>query len=181
MKRIHKILAGTAGALTLAAVTAVAAAPYGAFGACDEMGPGAAGAARMGMMQGGMGPGAYGAMRGGGPGLMSAQRLDQLKTELALTSEQEAAWQAFSAKATEQASLMQATHEQHWKAAGADTTAPARMTMHTGSMTQHLAGMQAMGSALSDLYAVLTPQQRSTVDQYFGPRGQRGFGRGMHG
>jgi len=46
MKRIHKILAGTVGALTLAAVTAVMAAPSGTFGGCDGTGPGAAGTAR---------------------------------------------------------------------------------------------------------------------------------------
>jgi hypothetical protein len=181
MKRIHKILAGTAGALTLVAVTAVAAAPYGGFGGCDGTGPGAAGEARMGMTYGGMGPGSFGGMRGGGPGAMSEQALAQLKTELAITAKQEPAWQAFSAKATEQANLMQATREQHWKAAGADTSAPARMALHIGSMTQHLAGMQAVSTAMTDLYAVLTPEQRSVADRYFGHMGPRGYGRGMHG
>ena len=39
MKRIHKIIAGTAGALALVAATAFAAAPDGTFGPCG--GPGA--------------------------------------------------------------------------------------------------------------------------------------------
>jgi len=181
MKRIHKVLAGTAGVLALAAVTFAFAAPPGPFGACDGTGPGAAGPGPMGMMYGGVGPRGFGPMWGGGPGVMSEQYLAQLKTQLAITSQQEAAWQAFSAKAAEQASLMQATHEQHWKAAAADTTAPARMASHLGAMAQHLAGMQAMSTALTDLYAVLTPEQRSVADRVLAPMGQRGYGRGMRG
>jgi len=181
MKRIHKILAGTVGALTLVAVTAVIAAPVGTFGGCDGTGPGAAGAGRMGWMHGGMGPGGHDGMWAGGPVQMSEQYLAQMKTQLAITSQQEPAWQAFAAKAAEQASLMQATHQQHWQAAGADATAPARMAQQISSMTQHLAGMQAMNSALTNLYAVLTPEQRSLADQNFGQMGRHGFGRGMRG
>jgi hypothetical protein len=48
-------------------------------------------------------------------------------------------------------------------------------------MTRHLAGMQAMSSALTDLYAALTPEQRSLADQHFGHMGQRAYGRGMRG
>jgi hypothetical protein len=181
MKRIHKILAGTAGALTLVVVTAAMAAPGGAFGACDGSGPGMAGGGRMGMMQGGMGPGARGGNWGGGPGAMSEQFLAQMKTRLAITPQQEPAWQAFSAKATEQAQQMQATREQHWKAAGTAVTAPAQMSLQIGMMTQRLAGMQAMSGALTDLYAALTPEQRSLADQQFAPMSHRGHGRGMRG
>jgi hypothetical protein len=181
MKRIHKILAGAVGALTLVVAATVMAAPGGQFGGCDGAGPGAAGPGRMGWMHGGMGPGGHGGMWGGGPGVMSEQYLAQMKTQLAISPKQESAWQAFAAKAAEQASLMQATREQHWQATSADTTAPARMALQIGYMTRHLAGMQAVNATLTDLYAVLTPEQRSLADQYFGHIGQRGFGRGMRG
>lgn len=182
MKRIHKIIAATTGALALVAVTAVTAAPYGAFGG----GPGYMGGGHMGMMYGGMGAGmgpgmGHGGMSGGGIGMMSEQGLVQLKTQLAITAQQEPAWQAFTAKAAEQWKLMQTTHEQHWQAANAATSAPAQMSLRIGYMTQHLAGMQAMNTALTDLYAVLTPEQRTLADQVLGHMGPRGQGRGLRG
>jgi len=59
-----------------------------------------------------------------------------------------------------------------------DTPAPDRMAQRLGVMTQHLAGMQAVNTTFKDLYAVLTPQQRSVADEQFGFMGPRGFGRG---
>jgi hypothetical protein len=69
-------------------------------------------------------------------------------------------------------------HAQRWQAAASDTTVPARMASNTAWMTQRLAGMQAVTTALSDLYAVLTPEQRTVADQSFGAVGPRGYGRG---
>jgi len=164
MKRIHKILVGTAGALTLAVVTAVAAAPDGPVGPYGGMGMGGG----MGMM--------HGAMSGGQHGALSAQDFDQMKSRLTITAQQEPAWQAFTAKATEQAALMQAMHAQRLQAGNAETSAPDRMNQHIGLMTQGLASMQAMNVAMTNLYAVLTPQQRNTADLLFGHMGQRGMG-----
>lgn len=180
MKRIHKILAGTAGALTLAVVTVVAAAPNGPMAGtgCDHgMGSGMGGVGSMGMMHGGM----QGGMQGGGPAMMSAQYLTQMKTQLAITPQQEPAWEAFAVKAAGQAGLMQATHAQHYQAVDTNAAAPDVMAQHIGQMGQHLAGMRAVDAALKDLYAVLTPEQRSVADQSFGHMGQGGQGRGMHG
>jgi len=192
MKRIHKILAGAAG--TLALVTTVAIAQGGPGygmgpgmmhgGPGMGMGPGMMhGGPGMGMgpgkMQGGMGPGMM--QGGGGPGAMSAQHLTDMKTRLAITAEQEPAWQAFSAKAAEQATLMQAMHAQHQQAADANEAAPDRMARHIGLMTQRLAGMQAMNAAMKDLYGVLTPEQRTVADQSFGHMGPRGARHGMRG
>ena len=185
MKGVHKIIAGAAGALTLVAATAFAAAPDGTFGPCG--GSGAAGYGPMGMMYGGMGPGGHGSvatggrggMWGGGFGFMSEQHLANLKTELKITAQQEPAWKAFAVKVAEQASQMQAMHAQRGQAPSADATAPANMASHLGWMTQRLAGMQAMNSALTDLYAVLTPEQRSVADQSFGPMGSGAHGHGM--
>jgi Domain of Unknown Function (DUF1520). len=120
-------------------------------------------------------------MWGGGPATVSGQYLTQMKARLAITPQQEAAWQAFAAKAAEQANLMQAIHVQQHQAVDANAAGPDVMAQHIGLMTQHLAGMQAVNAALKDLYAVLTPEQRSIADQSFGHMGPRGYGRGMHG
>src|SRR5664279_3592034 len=180
MKRVHTIIAGTAGTLALVAATEFAAAPEVGFGPCGSPGGAGRGYGPMAMMQGG-GPGGHGGMWGGGRGFMSAQNLDALKSQLAITAQQEPAWSAFAAKAAEQASLMQSTREQHWQGAGADTTPQARMAQHIGLMAQHLAGMQAMNGAMTDLYAVLTPEQRSTADRLFSHMGSGGYGPGMMG
>ena len=108
---------------------------------------------------------------------MSEQHLATLKSELAITPQQEPAWKAFAAKVAEQASQMQALHAQRWQAAGTETTVPARMASNTAWMSQRLAGMQAVTTALTDLYAVLTPEQRTIADQSFGAVGPRGYGR----
>jgi len=184
MKRVHKIIAGTAGTLALVAV-AFAAAPESGFGPCGGPGGAGPGYGPMGMMNGG-GPGAGGGMwgggtRGAGMGFMSAQRLDAVKSQLAITAQQEPAWSAFAAKAAEQATLMQSTREQHWQDAGADTTAQGRMAQHIGLMAQQLASMQAMNGAMTDLYAVLTPAQRGTADRLFSHTGPGGYGPGMMG
>ena len=184
MKRVHKIIAGTAGTLALVAA-AFAAAPESGFGPCGGPGGTGPGYGPMGMMNSG-GPGARGGMwgggmRGAGMGFMSAQNLDAVKSQLAITAQQEPAWSAFAAKAAEQASLMQSTREQRWQGAGADTTAQARMAQHIGVMGQHLASMQAMNGAMTDLYAVLTPEQRSTADRLFSHTGPGGYGPGMMG
>ena len=68
MKRIHKILAATFGAVALVAATAVIAAPDGSFGGCNAAGSGPFGGGRMGWMDGGGGPGMMGSYEGHGPG-----------------------------------------------------------------------------------------------------------------
>ena len=173
MKRVHKIIAGTTGTLALVAA-AWAASPESDFGPCGGPSGAGPGYGPMGMMNGG-------GMRGAGFGFMSAQNLDAVKSQLAITAQQEPAWSAFAAKAAEQASLMQSTREQRWKGAGPDTTPQARMAQHIGLMGQHLASMQAMKGAMTDLYAVLTPEQRSTADRLFSHTGTGGYGPGMMG
>lgn len=180
MTRFQKMIVAVAGAAALTLVTAVSAGPYGPAGYCDGTGPGIG---RMGMQQGGWGPGMGPGMRPGmggmGFGYGAAANLDQLKTQLAITAEQESAWQAFAKQASEQSKQMQAMHAEHWQAT--DLTAPAMMSLRIGAMTQRLAGMQAMNTALTDLYAVLTPQQRVTADRLMGHGGPGGQGMHRHG
>lgn len=186
MNRLQKIVAGSTVALTLIAATTVFAA--GPDGTCNHGGPG------MGMM-GGERHGAMHdrmmAMHAGGPGggqmggqmgaQMGEQRLAQFKAELKLTAAQEPAWQAFSTKAKEQMAGMK--DMQQSKADDAKLSAPDRMDQHLAQMTKRMAGMQTMNAAVKDLYAVLTPEQRTAADQHFSHMmgGHRGGGHHMGG
>ena len=104
-------------------------------------GPGMMGRGGPGMMMGGgpgmMGYGGPGMMMGAGRGPMFASndadiakfqqdRLGQLKSQLSITAEQQPAWDAFAAKAAEQAKTMQALRKD--VTAG---TAPERMARQT--------------------------------------------------
>ena len=182
MKRLHKILIGTAGVLAVAVGTAVVAAPRDGMGECG-MGGG---------MGGGMGPGMGPGMAQGGhwrgdgdTAAFAEKRLAALKTELKITAQQEPAWQAFASKATEQAKAMQAQRQQlqqeRDKAGATPVPAPERMAQHLEQMKQHLANMESMQGTVKNLYAALTPEQRALADKHF-DRGQRGgpMGHRMH-
>ena len=93
-----------------------------------------------------------------------------------ITAQQEPAWQAFAAKASERAKAMQALHTQHQQTTDAKAAAPDRMAQHIADMQQHLTDMQTMQAALKDLYAVLTPEQRAIADQHAARMGGRGMG-----
>jgi hypothetical protein len=156
MKTTHVVVA-----VSLAGIALVAAAqPFG-------MGPGGAGA--------GFGPAMH--MRAGqGPmGAVDAttidSRLSDLKAQLKITTEQEAAWQSFAGAAKQQASGIQALRAQMHPSTGA---APDQMAQHTQIMEQRAAGMATMTKAFDALYAVLTSEQKSIADQHFGPMAHRG-------
>lgn len=120
-----------------------------------------------GMMMGpGAGPGMM--MMGGGRGPMFASnatdmskyqqdRLGQLKSQLSITAEQQPAWDAFAAKAAEQAKTMQALRQD----AGSGTM-PERMQ-------QRQKAMGSMSESFGKLYEALTPKQRELFDRSTGP------------
>lgn len=153
-------------------------------------GPGAGrgGPGMMGMM--GYGPGydrGGPGMRRGGPGsgpgfspsAMVDGRLAALKSELKITADQDSAWQAFAAKAKQQAESRQAVRGQ---AAAQAQTAPERLAQHAEFAKQRAASLDAMTAAVKDLYAALTPEQKAVADQRLasggmGPMGGRGFRR----
>jgi Spy/CpxP family protein refolding chaperone len=155
MKRSHKIVTGLAASVSLAAAALVYAQPAGS-GPC---------------MGAGMGPhGMGGKMGAGNPAAMVESHLTSLKSELNITPGQEGAWQAFAAKAKQQAESMQAIRAGMQQAPG---SAPERMSQHTEIMKQRLAGMEAMTSAVKDLYAALTPEQKAIADKHFQMMGGR--------
>ncbi|NDY92814.1 Spy/CpxP family protein refolding chaperone [Ideonella livida] len=157
--------------------------------ACDGAGP-------MG------GPGGHGGRHGGwdrddregrDPVARAEKHLGRLKTELKITAAQDKAWQAFSGTVGKQAAtLKERQAKAPDRAALAKLTAPERMAQHTEAMKQRVADMEVMNKAVKDLYAALTPEQRTTADKLMdrlhaghggrgdrddrGPRGHHGRG-----
>jgi len=127
--------------------------------------------------RGGYGPGAgYGA----GPTERSEARLSFLKNELKITADQEAAWDAYAKQVKTRAETMQAFHAQGPIAA---ESAAERIEQHAARMKLRADQEQAMSLAVKDLFAVLTPEQKTVANQYFGgtrigQAGGRGYGRG---
>ncbi len=167
MKRTHLFAAATLAALSLAAATAAFA--HGGSGTGPGSGP-------MGAMHGASAPG--GPQGTGDPTARMEAHLSGLKTELKITPAQELAWQVLVGQAKQQAQGHQAVHA---TMQGGTASTPDRMAQHTETMKQRVAGMEKMNSALKDLYATLTPEQKATADKRFGHQGgQMGGSMGGH-
>ena len=164
MKTLSKLVIGAVAGVGIA----VAAATYAhgpGYGYGSGYGPGYGYGMSM-HGAGGFGPGMgmHGPQGFGGPGAMGA-RLDSLKSELKLTGNQTKAWDAFESAVNSQTQAMFATHNaMHSTAPNPDT--------HIAFMEQRLNGMKAIQKARTDLYNVLTPEQKAIADQYWvgGPR-----------
>ena len=199
MSNTRKMLMGIAAAAALVtASTLTYAFPPGygpGAGPCAEVGRGpgmmgwGGGPGMMGngprgpgmMGYGGMGPrGGWGPGRGAGPAANADAHLAFLKSELKITPEQEAAWQAYAGQMKQRAESMQALFAQPGTPA---QSAPERASQRAEFAKQRAATMESASAALKNLYAVLTPEQKAIADQHFGgPRmaqnGPRGYGRG---
>jgi hypothetical protein len=139
-----------------------------------------------GPMARGYGPGA-GFQPGAGPSANADARLAFLKDTLKITTGQQAAWDAYAAKAKEQANTMVAMRAQM---ANTPQNAQDRITQRTELMKQRVAGMEGVSTAFKELYETLTPEQKAIADQQVGggmrfaqagPRGGYGPGHGMRG
>ena len=130
----------------------------------------------------GPGPGAaWGGPRGFGPGAGPAAnadlRLAYLKNELKITSEQQAAFDAYAASVKKSAANMEAFRAAMFQT---QTQNPSdRIAERAEHMKQRVGDMEAVGTALKGLYAVLTPEQKTIADANMGGRfgGGRGPGR----
>lgn len=178
MKRSHKIVAGIIATVALGIAAAAFAYPGGGhgqgFGPCMGDGPGMG----YGPRGGGYGPqGAAGPSAGRDPVAFAESRLGEMRSELKITTAQDAAWQTFAAKAKKQAEDMQTMRKTMWGAPAA--SAPERIAQRTALMQQRLAGMEDMTAALKELYAVLTPEQKAIADREFAtmPGHHMGHGR----
>lgn len=113
----------------------------------------------------------------------TAEHLDRFKAELKITAAQESAWQSFAEKARQQFDSM----PEQCPMVAANTTpttplsAPERMDKGIEFMKQRLTRMEAMSAAMKDLYAALTPEQKTVADQHFNRSFQsmQGQGRGQ--
>ncbi len=145
---------------------------HGMMGMGQGMGHGHMGQGHMGMgagMHAGMGP-----MQGPEAAATVSARLADSKAQLKITSAQEAAWSKYAALATQQA-------EAH---ANMRTQMHAQMSdPKTASTVDHAAQRETMqkfqqdnlaarDTAFTELYAVLTPEQKSVADQRL--QGRRG-------
>jgi len=118
-----------------------------------------------GMGQGRHSFGPMGQCQQGGPGA----HLDNLKTELKLTDKQTPAWQAFETAVRAQMAAHGAGRGMRQGMSGG----PDAMQAHIAFMEQRLAGMKTILKARTDLYQVLTPEQKAVFDQY-GPHHRHG-------
>lgn len=131
---------------------------HGGMGMGPGMGPG---------MHGGMGPGMGPMGRGGwGPGTDIGARLADTKAALKITATQEAAWSAYADVVTRQAEA-RTNFRDKMRAQMADpkATLPDREAMRE-TMLKFGAEMQNQrATALKNLYAVLTPEQKAQADR----------------
>ncbi len=181
MKRAMKIAItlGTAVTLGLAAA-AVNAQPdgYGPGWHMGGYGPGPGYGMGPGYGRGyGMGPGmmgGYGPGYGMGPqarfGASVDDNLAALKTELGITAKQDAAWQAYAKNAKQQSENRQAWFAKMQQARSAGS-APEFLAQQTEILKQRQTEAEANATALKDLYAALTPEQKAIADQSFGGYG----------
>lgn len=182
MKHATKIAAALGIAIGAAlAATVIEAHPYGA-GPGWGMGPGGGMAAGPGHMMGygmGAGPGngrgpGFGPGAAGNPGAFVEDRLAGLKSELKITSTQEGAWDAYADQVKKQADAMQKLHATMRDSTAA--TLPERVELRNQMWKQREVQAEAIQQKVKDLYAALTPEQKSIADQRLG-----GFGAGMGG
>lgn len=161
---------------SLAAAGAALAHPGGGMG----MGMGMHNGQGMGMGHGpGMGPGMMGHGPAMGPGMgmgrmqvgdpaMAATQLAEFKTALKITAAQEPAWSKFEAATRQQAEARQAMHTA-MQAQAKDGKAPADWTAQRDKM-QKLHAERDL--ARTELFALLTPEQKALVDRQ--PQGRHG-------
>ncbi len=173
MKSTPKIIAASAAALALALAGAVYAQPGGGPGGGGGPGMGwgmHGGAGGPGWMGGGwghMGFGPYGGMSASDIAAVTTNRTAELKAQLKITPAQENAWKAYEAAVQQQAGAMQTMHTQMqalWRSQASPGSADfaaqrdAMIKLHDSAWTGY-------NTALKDLYAVLTPEQKAIADR----------------
>ena len=163
MKLTYKIITGAAAALSLAAAGVVYAHQGGGMGGYGPgYGMGGMGYGMAGAMGGGMGMGMGYGMAGGMFGVNDGAMAD-LKAELKITPAQEATWLAFENLTKQQSAAMLALGSQmHNPQPGA--TSADFAAQRNAMMALRDANQAARETAVKDLYAVLTPEQKAVAD-----------------
>ena len=103
------------------------------------------------------------------------KRLARLKTDLKITSAQERAWNAYAEQIKQHAGEMQALHNQmREKTSGsARPSAPERVERQAQFAKQQGEYLERLAALTKDLYATLTPEQKTLADQRLGRAGHR--------
>lgn len=122
----------------------------------------------MGYRMHGFGPG-HGMGYGAFPGA-AAERLQDLKSELGITEQQAPAWQAFVDSVKQREESRQALFAKMRESRSAGSV-PEMLAQRDEFFKQQQAERQAGTAALKDLYAALSPEQKTVADRVFG-----GFG-----
>jgi len=98
------------------------------------------------------------------------QRLARLKSDLKITAAQEPAWNAYAAQIKQHAGEMQALHNTMQNSAPGNTrpTAPERAERQAQFAKQQQEHLERLAILTKDLYATLTPEQKTLADQRLG-------------
>lgn len=112
------------------------------------------------------------------------QRLARLKADLKITSAQEPAWNAYAEQIKQHAGEMQALHGTMHDGTSGNTrpSAPERAERQAQFAKKQQEHLERLAVLTKDLYAVLTPEQKTLADQRLGGgrRFAMGHGGGQH-
>jgi len=135
---------------------------------------------------------AHGASAGAGfgrghsadPVAAADQRLTRLKSDLKITATQESAWNAYAEHVKQHAGEMQALHNTMHDSTSGTTrpSAPERIERQAQFAKKQQEHLERLAVLTKDLYAVLTPEQKTLADQRLGGgrRVAMGHGGGQH-
>jgi hypothetical protein len=116
----------------------------------------------MGMMEGCPGMGMM-AGRGNG-GIDTQARLASVKATLAVTDAQEGLWSAYAAAVSANSENMKSMRQSMMTIMGA-TSPVERITLHLAAMDKRSAALKEVKDSLTNLYAVLSDDQKKTADR----------------
>jgi len=116
----------------------------------------------------------YGRGHSADPVAAADKRLTRLKADLKITSAQESAWNAYAGQIRQRAGEMQALHNQMRERASGNTrpSAPERVERQAQFAKQQGEYLERLAGLTKDLYAVLTPEQKTLADQRLGRGGR---------
>jgi Skp family chaperone for outer membrane proteins len=116
----------------------------------------------------------------GDPVAAADQRLARLKADLKITAAQETPWNAYAEQIKQHAGEMQALHNTMQNSASGNTrpTAPERVERQAQFAKQQQEYLEKLAVVTKDLYATLTPEQKTLADQRLGGRHHFAMGHG---
>ena len=105
------------------------------------------------------------------------ERQEALKATLAITAEQEPAWNAFVARTAAEPQMKRPAERQDW----AQLTTPERLDKMQARQAERAAQMARQMDATRSFYSALTPEQQQRFDTHTQSQFQRAGMQGKHG